>query len=219
MILLLHFSGWSLLVVICILSPLIYYFIKATDEPVAREPIASVDNPMGLDDLAPVDEAEHSQAYLDALRWALGNPKVHNIAMTGPYGSGKSSILRTFKKQYESEFNCLNISLASFTDQPVDISVLPIPASPKPESEKSTNSEMKTSEQRKNEAQQLIELSVLQQIFYKVDQADIPRSRFKRIGRLSNSDTVFFCTGCSGCVYGIGGVVVSETNEPIEFYW
>ena len=44
--------------------------------------------------LSPTDSAEDCDVYLDALSWALSNKKqIKNIAISGPYGSGKSSIL------------------------------------------------------------------------------------------------------------------------------
>ena len=34
--------------------------------------------------------------YIEALEWALKNERIKNIALTGPYGSGKSSIIESF---------------------------------------------------------------------------------------------------------------------------
>jgi cytidylate kinase len=43
------------------------------------------------------------------LEWALLNKDIKNIAVTGPYGSGKSSVIRSFAKQYPG-YHYLNIS-------------------------------------------------------------------------------------------------------------
>src|SRR5574344_2435899 len=76
--------------------------------------------------LSPTDNAEDCDVYLDALTWALSNKnKIKNIAISGPYGSGKSSILQTFikreeqlslrsKKWFSKKNHFLNISLATF---------------------------------------------------------------------------------------------------------
>ena len=67
-------------------------------------------------DLTPVDDADIDGSYEDALNSALGNDSIKNIALTGPYGSGKSSIIKTFEKKSKLKF--LKISLASFKDDP-----------------------------------------------------------------------------------------------------
>lgn len=44
-------------------------------------------------------ESEH-KLYVDELSRALRMPDVRNIALSGPYGVGKSSILQGFKEKY-----------------------------------------------------------------------------------------------------------------------
>ncbi len=104
-------------------------------------------------DLAPTDEADKAGVYSEAIRFATNNAKVTNIALTGPYGSGKSSIIQSFLKTYRRP--ALHISLASFVPE-VDSG-----------SEKVSRQE--------------IERSILQQILYGADANKLPLSRFKRI--------------------------------------
>jgi hypothetical protein len=104
-------------------------------------------------DLAPTDKADASGVYSSALTEATRNPRVMNIALTGPYGSGKSSIIKSFLKSYKHP--ALQISLAAF---------LPETASPS----------SKVSKQE-------IERSILQQMLYGADAHRLPLSRFKRI--------------------------------------
>ena len=66
-------------------------------------------------DLTPVDDADEDNTYSDALEYAFSVDRIKNIALTGPYGSGKSSIIRTFEKN--SSYKFLNISLASFKEE------------------------------------------------------------------------------------------------------
>lgn len=47
-------------------------------------------------DLAPTSKADEAGVYSEALVYATDNPRVSNIALTGPYGSGKSSIIKSF---------------------------------------------------------------------------------------------------------------------------
>jgi ribosomal protein S8 len=157
-----------------------------------RRKSLQVANIFALDDLAPVVSKEQNKVYSDALKWALSNDNICNIAVTGPYGSGKSSFIRTFREEYPKKYKYLNISLASFKE---DGPVMPPPPPPKkptgsnivPQGNDGTvNADTVTNEQaKKNEAQQLIELSILQQMFYKAHEKDIPDSRFKRINQLT----------------------------------
>ncbi|MDD2943656.1 MAG: hypothetical protein PHC51_11910 [bacterium] len=66
-------------------------------------------------DLTPVDNADPDGSYAKALSFAFENQNIKNIALTGPYGSGKSSIIKTYEKN--SDFEFLNISLASFKEE------------------------------------------------------------------------------------------------------
>jgi hypothetical protein len=76
----------------------------------------------GLKDLSPNESVDENRAYSNALVWAVENRSVKNIALSGPYGSGKSSILKTFQKRHP-EYNYLNISLASFKEKDTALNV------------------------------------------------------------------------------------------------
>ena len=52
-------------------------------------------------DLAPIDDITNGDEYLNALDWALKNKKVKNIALAGPYGAGKSSVIETYLKEHK----------------------------------------------------------------------------------------------------------------------
>src|SRR5688500_3792353 len=71
--------------------------------------------------LSPIGNANIDSDYRKALDWALKNRSkedIKNIALTGPYGSGKSSILKTYVETSPgNEFNFLNISLATFKEE------------------------------------------------------------------------------------------------------
>ena len=68
--------------------------------------------------LAPINTLSQDDVYIQALNWAFNDSSIKNIALTGPYGAGKSSILLSFLKQYDNiRKNTLTISLASFIDK------------------------------------------------------------------------------------------------------
>lgn len=103
--------------------------------------------------------------YLETLKEAIdsGGRDITNIAITGTYGSGKSTVLKTF--QYHNDnYKYLNISLASFKDI-----------------EEPTSNNDTTETKAKESLERRLEISILQQIFYRVKHSETPDSRFKRI--------------------------------------
>lgn len=110
--------------------------------------------------LSPVHNGDDGDHYTNILSWALNNrieQDIKNIAISGPVGSGKSSAIRTFQNRNKNKaFKFLNISLANFKNG----------ESPKINNEKFSR---------------LIELSILQQIFYHEKDGNIPDSRFRKI--------------------------------------
>lgn len=97
-------------------------------------------------DLAPTDKADKAGVYSEAILFATNNTKVSNIALTGPYGSGKSSIIQSFLKKYRRP--ALHISLAAFVPE--------------------TNSD------GEKVSRQEIERSILQQMLYGADANKLP---------------------------------------------
>ena len=125
----------------------------------ARRPTAA---PSKFVDLAPTDQADEAGVYAEALLFATSNSRVFNIALTGPYGSGKSSIIQSFLKKYRRRAffrkhrrTPLHISLAAFVPEAGIVGG-------------------KVSRQE-------IERSILQQMLYGADANKLPLSRFKRI--------------------------------------
>lgn len=115
-------------------------------------------------DLAPIDEIENGDEYLNALDWALNNDRVRNIALAGPYGAGKSSIIETYlKKHPRIKEKSLRISMATFVENTLDKNGNP---------------------KKINIYQDEIELGILKQLFYKVDYKKIPQSRYRKLHKI-----------------------------------
>ena len=122
-----------------------------------------------LHSLAPTDDAEKVESYLKTLSWALLNSKsIKNIAIAGPYGAGKSSIIDTYIKKNKFTHKYLKISLATFQDLKED----------------------KDTSKTKDELERLIELSLLQQFFYHEKDSEIPDSKFQKTKK-KNKLTLF----------------------------
>lgn len=71
------------------------------------------DNKQGLQDFAPKRLRGNQDKYSESLKYSIDNPIIKNVALSGTYGSGKSSIIKTFEYKYP-QYKCLNISLATF---------------------------------------------------------------------------------------------------------
>ncbi|WP_288983690.1 hypothetical protein [uncultured Flavobacterium sp.] len=132
--------------------------------------------------LSPIDNSDENGHYSKALLWALKNRKkedIKNIALTGSYGSGKSSILKTFQKNYKvKNLKFLNISLATFKEEKTEFD--------------KDGKEIKVD---KTELLRLIETSILEQIFYHEEDNKIPDSRFKKIKSYSVKRLIFISLG------------------------
>lgn len=128
-------------------------------------------------DLAPIDNIENGDKYIEALNWAFQNKKVKNIALTGPYGAGKSSVIETFLAQDDKKNNkgfpfrantirkkSLKISMATFFKG------------------KALENE-ESAEKIKVDADE-VEKGILKQLFYKVEPGKIPQSRYRKIHKI-----------------------------------
>lgn len=78
--------------------------------------IENFENSQGFEDFTPIILADKDDKYSGIINYAVENPNTKNVALTGPYGSGKSSILKTFEYKYPN-YKYLNISLATFDEK------------------------------------------------------------------------------------------------------
>ena len=137
---------------------------------------AKLVKPQELDLLSPTILKDSK--YVELLKSALDNERVSNIAITGSYGSGKSSIINTFQYLYP-EYKCLNLSLASFAEeQELQPRIVVTEKDGVKTTETIPNPEAKVDIEK-------LEYSLVQQFFYHVKANRIPDSRFGRILRIS----------------------------------
>ena len=132
--------------------------------------------------LTPTDSAEQVEAYLKALTWAFQQKNIHNIALSGPYGSGKSSIIETFLRRererrrsiadwildrnHKISERSLKVSMAEFEIWQGD-----------------SGKKGKTNRVGDDSSRNRIDVEewILKQIFYKVKSTKIPQSRYHRL--------------------------------------
>lgn len=133
---------------------------------------------------ATIDETEPQYLPVKEIGEKLKTDRqIRNIALTGPYGSGKSSVLCTLQAKYP-EFNYLQISLATL--EAYDSTKDQEEQSNKKQVQQadSVNSDADKAQSKKRDVEKqnrLIEYSILQQLIYREKYKTLPNSRLKRI--------------------------------------
>lgn len=122
-------------------------------------------------DLTPINDIELG-IYEEAINFSLKNDKILNIAISGSYGSGKSSLLETYKKKH-LEKNFLNISLTHFNSNV-----------------QQDNLEENDNEKTKSLAT-VLEAKILNQMLHQILEKNIPLTDFKIKGKFSKIKLVF----------------------------
>lgn len=154
-------------------------------------------------DLAPIDNIENGDKYIEALNWAFQNKKVKNIALTGPYGAGKSSVIETFIAQDDKKNNkgfpfrantirkkSLKISMATFF-----------------KGKALENAE--SGEKIEVDADE-VEKGILKQLFYKVEPGKIPQSRYRKIHKIKLSPVMVHIFGAMTLITFLSAIFAPE---------
>lgn len=131
---------------------------------------------------------EDADAYkaVEDLNEALTQAKcegIRNIALTGPYGSGKSSVLKTLMNDFKENRHYLSISLATLQSDD------DLPEAPEDKKE-----------EKREILNRRIEYSILQQLIYKEKSSTVPSSRFKRIAHFTKRELIQYAFWIVGFV-------------------
>ena len=170
-----------------------------------------------FESLLPYDKIEWKEKAeaFEALHWALNDSKISNIAITGYFGSGKSSFWESYKNRVAEEkkddnplinSEIINISLAKFSSKcDKDFKYEENSSENCKFDVKQTDSGYKVfsdegisdydqwkiyQEDKKNKEELEIEIErgILEQILYSVNSEDIPGSKFKKIKDVSDAE-------------------------------
>lgn len=148
-----------------------------------------------LKSLLPIKLSRDDSAYktvdelAEVLRHATSVGDIKNIALTGPFGSGKSSVLHTLMENHK-EYHFLPISLATLQANQEGEEKPKEKNNEGPAHIKNPNStdniledksKNKLTEEQEEKLNKKIEYSILQQIIYKEKDEKVPNSRFRRI--------------------------------------
>ena len=125
---------------------------------------------------------ENKQVYTNALEFAFKKDDIRNIAITGVYGAGKSTVWNTYreykaKKLGESSFeNIITVCLGKYEDNSKAIV-----------GDNSTKDDPKNSKTNREgkELDNRVERQIINQISAQIKQSDIPLSKYKLKGNIS----------------------------------
>lgn len=108
--------------------------------------------------LAPVTSEIKFNRYWNMFKTAFSKRYITNIAVTGPYSSGKSSIMQACQKKYgEDEF--ITLSLTNFTQE-------------------NNNDTINIENNNKKDKEKYLESQLINQLIHKIDNKKIKDSRF-----------------------------------------
>jgi hypothetical protein len=137
----------------------IVVWVRGKRKPKPVEPAAPE-----LLSLTPKYDREKHGVYFDVIETALtkGRKSIKNIALTGSYGVGKSSILEKVARQQKRHVISVSLSTLGFEDEP-----------------KPTTTAARTAATKTNRIQK----EIVKQLLYSQDPVKMPGSRYRRITR------------------------------------
>lgn len=117
--------------------------------------------------LTPTDSVELS-VYENAINFIFENSDIKNVAISGSYGAGKSSILASYKEKHK-DLNFIHISLAHF------------------QTEQSNNDDFQEKDYKPKES--VLEGKILNQLIHQISSDKIPQTNF-RIKKFVNNKVI-----------------------------
>lgn len=114
--------------------------------------------------------------YREALNYALDDQDIHNIALSGSYGSGKSSILGSYEN-ISPEKRFIHITLAHFDQPYAEVDTKGIDANEAAKQCSDDQKEKKLDDKRDRIAN-ILEGKILNQVLHQIDPRNIPLSTF-----------------------------------------
>lgn len=150
-----------------------------------------------------LENENHYRVYKSYLDDALNDEHIHNLAITGKYGSGKSSIVDTYFKKKTS---FLKVSFSTFESSSTKV------VSQKEIDDTPSSIKDKTGEQSQSNnliSKGTIFANIINQIIYQVDLKNIPLTRFKikkPLSRFSKFSLLFEICLLSSLFFPISGI-------------
>lgn len=139
---------------------------------------------------------------------AIANDEILNIAVTGPYGSGKSSVIKTFKERVDKDVKILDISLATLD---ADASLYATENTTIAGDSGTDIQQPTITAEQKETLNRKIEFSILQQLVYRKALETLPFSRLRKIRHFSKH------TIQTMAMYVVGAVVLIAFALQLDF--
>lgn len=139
---------------------------------------------------------------------AIANDEILNIAVTGPYGSGKSSVIKTFKERVNKDVKILDISLATLD---ADASLYAAENTTSAGDQEKDKQQPAITSEQKETLNRKIEFSILQQLVYRKTLEMLPFSRLRKIRHFSKH------TIQTMAMYVVGVVVLIAFALQLDF--
>ena len=151
--------------------------------------------------------------------------RAYNIAVTGPYGSGKSSVLNTLQQDYP-KYKYLQISLATLKanneeDEKQHVANLDVTNQQVNESTSKHIPQKDSNQIEHSNVENLnkkVEYSILQQIIYKEKISTLPNSRFRRILHI-NSWQLFGITVMAIICFVFYALVFGQQWHVVDLFY
>ena len=146
------------------------------------------------------DKDSNSYKTVREISAAIDHKDVKNMAVTGPYGSGKSSILKTLVEDFKENREFLSISLATLKsglkdkEDNKENSEQELGNTPEPTADVSKENE---------ELNRKIEYSIVQQLIYRESTDDLPNSRIKKIVHTKPVELFWKPLACIGFILAL----------------
>ena len=142
--------------------------------------------------------------YISHITKFSEDTEVTNIAVMGPYGSGKSTILEQLKKKEPNKY--ININMIEFSDEVNDLNKI--------EDDSFRN-------QKKEEMVQKVEQSIVQQLIYQENPKVLPFSKLKReyptTTNVLKNIILFLVLCCGSMFFGIFNLMQYIIDFKISF--
>lgn len=163
---------------------------KEGNAPVAN----SAEKKFHFEKLAPIDTAE-IDVYEEAIDFAFENSDIRNIAISGAYGSGKSSLLASYKKKHPDKA-FIHISLAHFEpdhkeEYQIKLDKIPQKTSCKASEESKEDQNPTQGDPHSKPSESILEGKILNQLIHQLNAEDIPQTNFRVKKTLTKTQIVW----------------------------